>query len=556
MSNPPTLNKLNFSEIKASLTEYLKNQDIFVGYEFEGSAIQTVIDLLSYNTYYYAFYSNMMINEMFLDTARRATSVVSLVKPLGYTVPGKKSARATIELTTDDTTIPRYTLFSGVFSSGKYYSFFNETVIAVNETATFSITEARTVVENMDVTDKFDFVAQRYIIDESEIDISTIRVEISPSTADAWVEWENVNFFPNNDQEIFYIERYGDIFTIQLGKENNLGKSLDSEDHKIRISYLISSGSEGNEIFSFSTTVGSVSVVESSAGGGDGPDLELIKFAAPKAFSAQERAVTKNDYYGLLIRNNFFSDISEFVVYGGEEIYPPKYGRVFISFNSEDASITDVLDFLKFKNVLTVLPEYVKPREVATNIMASFEFSQSLSLMQKNTLQLDIQAFFNLNYGSGTSKFGISFNFHSFRIATISKFASRGLIDVVLNNISYSTTLSAAHLRHEVALQNSIVYGSVAISPSFTSIFDSKKMIIKLPVRTSFASATLDVFEVLTNGSLVRRVDIDAGSVYWEKGYLEIRSIFSSDLLITIPSNNSIISTMTNTLSKLSLKQV
>ena len=95
-TSKPDLTKLDFSEIKTSLTDYLKNQSIFSGYEFNGSVMQTIIDLLAYNTYYYAFYSNMLSSEVFLDSAKRTNSLVSLVKPLGYTVPGYKSSSAII----------------------------------------------------------------------------------------------------------------------------------------------------------------------------------------------------------------------------------------------------------------------------------------------------------------------------------------------------------------------------------------------------------------------------------------------------------------------------
>ena len=143
MTTPPNLTKLNFTDIKQSLTDFLKNQSIFVGYNFEGSVIQTLIDLLSYNTYYYAFYSNMMSSELFLDSVTRIESLVSLVKPLGYTVPGRKSSSTTLKLSSaNPISMPRYSLFIAADDSGSYYNFYNTDIISSSEEVDVLVTEA------------------------------------------------------------------------------------------------------------------------------------------------------------------------------------------------------------------------------------------------------------------------------------------------------------------------------------------------------------------------------------------------------------------------------
>jgi hypothetical protein len=268
MTTPPNLTKLNFTDIKQSLTDFLKNQSIFVGYNFEGSVIQTLIDLLSYNTYYYAFYSNMMSSELFLDSVTRIESLVSLVKPLGYTVPGRKSSSTTLKLSsTSPISMPRYSLFIAANDSGSYYKFYNTAIISSSEEVDALVTEAYELVSEKDVTSLFDFTKQRYILDEENVDISTIRIEVKLSGQD-WVEWTNVNFFPNNEGTIFYIERMGKIFTIELGKYNNLGKSL-TEGDSIRISYLLSSGSAANDLYQFSQATVDVAQVYTLTSGGN-----------------------------------------------------------------------------------------------------------------------------------------------------------------------------------------------------------------------------------------------------------------------------------------------
>ena len=126
---PPVLGSLDFNEIKNNLIEYLRNQNIIKDYNYEGSVIRTLIDLLAYNTFYYAYYSNMIASEMFLDSAQRMESVISLVKPLGYTVAGRKSARTTINLTglanVPNNVIPKHSIFYGINDDGRNYTFRN-----------------------------------------------------------------------------------------------------------------------------------------------------------------------------------------------------------------------------------------------------------------------------------------------------------------------------------------------------------------------------------------------------------------------------------------------
>ncbi len=443
MTTPPDLTKLNFDEIKSSLTDFLKNQTVFSGFNFEGTVIQTVIDLLAYNTYYYAFYSNMIANEAFLDTARRPTSIISLLKPLGYTVPGKKSASSLIKIFTDDSNlqsseVPRYTLFSAKTSDGEYYNFYNIDPINLiegvgGEESGIFVIEAKNIILELDITTQIDLAKQKYLIPDSDIDISTIRIEVKHQSGE-WVEWSNVNFFPNNNDEVFYIDRLGDTFVIDFGKYNNLGKSIVDTD-EVRITYLLSSGSVANGLFQFSSSQFTILDATTSSGGSDGPDLNLIKFLAPKIFSAQERAVTSSDYSALLIKNGYISDPNQIVVYGGDEIYPPKYGRVFVSFPSGIANPNEVIEFIREKNMITVIPEYIIPKtlDIMLNIQLKFKGSLSISAKQfwKNKIINNFNTEFS-NYNSGYA-FGLEYNFNLWKNKII------GLYDSVLSDIYFES---------------------------------------------------------------------------------------------------------------------
>ena len=563
MTTPPNLTKLNFTDIKQSLTDFLKNQSIFVGYNFEGSVIQTLIDLLSYNTYYYAFYSNMMSSELFLDSVTRIESLVSLVKPLGYTVPGRKSSSTTLKLSsTSPISMPRYSLFIAADDSGSYYNFYNTDIISSSEEVDVLVTEAYELVSEKDITSLFDFTKQKYILDEENVDISTIRIEVKLSTDSDYVEWTNVNFFPNNEGTIFYIERMGKIFTIELGKYNNLGKSL-TEGDSIRISYLLSSGSAANDLFQFSqATVDVAQVYALTSGGNNGPDFDTIKFAAPKVFSAQERAVTKQDYIGLLIKNNYISNINKVAIYGGDEIYPPKYGRVFISFLDTIFNKSEILSYLRDKNMLTVLPEYTFPISAQPSVVASTTF-RSISNSQKESILNKINNDFITEYSDYSQDYGFNLSLNSSTLTSsiLDKYGASGLSSISVDYIEYNFTINDTNTS-EISFNYRIIRDEtqpVYICEPFYTVdeYENIQMIIKLPTPIPNRNNTyipLEAYEISDNGEYIYRVDIDVGSINYEQGHILFNKIYREDSLnIKIKSFNTNITKLIAVAAKINL---
>ena len=562
MTTPPNLTKLNFTDIKQSLTDFLKNQSIFVGYNFEGSVIQTLIDLLTYNTYYYAFYSNMMSSELFLDSVTRIESLVSLVKPLGYTVPGRKSSSTTLKLSSANPSMPRYSLFIAADDSGSYYNFYNRDIISSDVEVDVLVTEGYELVSEKDITSLFDFTKQKYILDEENVDISTIRIEVKLSSQD-WVEWTNVNFFPNNEGTIFYIERMGKIFTIELGKYNNLGKSL-TEGDSIRISYLLSSGSAANDLFQFSqATVDVAQVYSLTSGGNNGPDFDTIKFAAPKVFSAQERAVTKQDYVALLIKNNYISNINKVAIYGGDEIYPPKYGRVFISFLDGTFSRSEILSYLRDKNMLTVLPEYTFPISTSPSVVATTTF-RSISNSQKESILNKINNDFITEYSDYSQDYGfnLSLNSDTLKLQIENKYGASGLSSISIDYIEYNFTINDTNTS-EISFNYPIIrdetVSNVYICEPFYTVdeYENIQMIIKLPTPIPNRNNTyisLEAYEISDNGEYIYRADIDVGSINYEQGHILFNKIYREDSLdIKIKSFNTNITQLIAVAAKINL---
>ena len=541
MTTTPDLTLLNFSDIKTSLTDYLKNQSVFSGYNFEGSTIQTLIDLLSYNTYYYAFYSNMMSSEVFLDSAQSINSIISLVKPLGYTVPGLKSATSSI---TVDAVVPPYTKFNGVFGNGVYYSFYNKEELALETVGT--ITEGELTFKS-DISNSINLTNQTYMLDETDVDISTIRIYVTPSSGGE-TEWTNVNRFPNNNEMVFYVERDGDIFTIQFGKENTLGKSILQTD-TVTITYLTSSGISANGINSFSSSVGNITSKTTSAGGNDGPDINSIKFAAPKIFSSQDRAVTKNDYYGLLTENSMFDSANDFIIYGGDELYPPKYGRVFVSYDNtitDAPTVTDIVSFLKNKNTLTIIPEYTIPKKIDIGITIQIIWKSNATQTDKNTTKTGIQSMFSTQYQYGTPnvyKFNNTFSYAEFRESVMNTY-SNFISNFIFLNTTFTTQINKLSNINEFSLENHININFGILPGTPQTIISNDGTIIDIQANASGTS-------VLTTNNTS---DVDAGVVDMDTGYFRINSIYPSpSVTVTIKTENSFISAIKYSLSKFNL---
>ena len=158
----PDLGKINFSDIKTSITNYLKNQDSLKDFNFEGSVMQTLINTLAYNTYYYAFYGNMIANESFLDSAQRIDSLISLTKPLGYFIPLKTSAKAVVNVSGLILNIPEFASFRGLNSDGIVYNFYTTKSYdgSSGQALNVEIFEGN-LVKNLEVTNLFDNIKQR-----------------------------------------------------------------------------------------------------------------------------------------------------------------------------------------------------------------------------------------------------------------------------------------------------------------------------------------------------------------------------------------------------------
>jgi hypothetical protein len=408
MANTP-IRELDFDQIKQSLKDYLRGQEQFKDYDFEGSTMNILLDLLSYNTHYQAFYANMVANEAFLDSAVVRNSVVSLAKQLDYRPRSKKASRVVTNIQLVANTNTRTEAVATTVLAGKEYINAGTTFSARNalgktvsfvtlDTYKFQIVNGQffvlgaTLYEGSLKTASFIVnskdTLQKFIIDDTSIDIDSLQLRIQRSTTDTegssdlWVRATDINTL-NGDSTVFFVqESENGKWEVYFG-DGIVGKAVENG-NLISMVYLSTSGPDGNGIgttdsvtsptFRASNPEYKVRVVvdefgtpQPSFGGEDPETIDSIKYYAPRNYQAQDRAVTADDYLAILAREYSLRSES-FLVWGGEENDPPQYGKVFISIkpkNSAKLSITEKQSIsntiLGQRNLLTVVPEVVDP---------------------------------------------------------------------------------------------------------------------------------------------------------------------------------------------------
>jgi len=389
MTTPTKITELDFDTIKANLKEYLKTQPEFTDYNFDGSGLSILLDVLAYNTHYMGYYMNMMANEMFIDTAQLRQSVVSHAKLLGYTPRSRVASQATINVAFQEVmggsnsamTLPKFTKFTSAPKDSKSYTFVTvEQRVASKNNAGYFNFENLQIKEGNPVSYVFTYDAQTnekqvFVLPDVGIDTSTLTVQIQKSATNFSLETFELAQDATtvvSDAPVYYLEenRNG-RYQISFG-DGILGAALENGNIVI-VSYVVTSGDSANGIRTFKLSdnpmpgaaVTIVLSTESSSGKLE-ETTENIKFTAPKSFIAQNRAVTKNDYVALINKNYPYFD--SVAVWGGEENVPPVYGKIFFSvkprgnYEVTQSEIQQLKDeVLAPISVLTVTPEYVAP---------------------------------------------------------------------------------------------------------------------------------------------------------------------------------------------------
>ena len=382
---------LDFDQIKSSLKEYMRAQTDFTDYDFDGSALSNMLDVLAYNTYYTAFNTNMVVNELYIDSATLRDNVIAIAKQLGYRPKSATSPTAYISFTvnysnpTTDTELilRKGTGFTASYDNTLYnYVTAEDTKAQVsNDTAVFTnvpIREGTQVIQNftVDTNNK----SQKFILTNRNIDTNTISVRVYPTGAsfnEPYLLAENILGVDANSKVFFLDEIADERYELIFG-DGVLGKKLDNN-AVVNVSYITTTGPQSNGVktFVFSGVLENPSGVSpnqftvtinstiASAGGEEIETTDKIKYNAPKTYGSQDRAVTADDYSAIV--RNIYPATSDIIIFGGEEQQPPDYGKVFIVLKPSDASYltsltkNEIVEKLKKYVVASVEPVIIDP---------------------------------------------------------------------------------------------------------------------------------------------------------------------------------------------------
>lgn len=442
------VNNLDYLDIKQVLKEYLQSNSDFTGYDFEGSALSVMLDVLAYNTYYTAFNTNMVVNELFLDSATLRDNVVRIARQLGY-VPKSIVAPAAkvsfqINFTTPDVAPKFITLREGTgFTSqfdNKLYRFVStkDVTVPVNSgIANFYDVE---VYEGNYVKTRFTAnnigEKQRFILDNFGVDVNTLKVKVFPSetstTYDLYARETNIlNITP--DSKIYIIEEVEDERYELIFGDGVFGRKL-SDGEFIEASYVVTNGpdSNGAQTFVFSGVlqdssgntnwnfqVSNIQVSQKASGGTDIETVDKIKFNAPRLFASQNRAVTAADYAAIV--RNVYPPIADIITYGGEEEDPPQYGKVFLVIKPEESAFltnltkNQIIEDLKPYMVASVTPEIKDASILYVEMTSKIYYDKSrTTLGRQDIVNKVISGVNGYISGSNTEKFNGKFRYSKF----------------------------------------------------------------------------------------------------------------------------------------------
>ena len=548
------ISELDFENIKSSLKRFLSNQTQFKDYDFEGSSMAVLLDLLAYNTHYLAYNANFVANEMFMDTAQLRSSVASLAKLVGYTPNSARAPIADLKLVINDgtgssITIPAGTKFSSSID-GLTYTFVSvgdqivQPIDGVYTAQSLNVYEGTYVSYNYtnDSTD----IDQRFLIPSDRVDTTTIKVAVQNSASDVttttYSKATSITELDSTSKVYFLQEAEDGQYEIYFG-DGVIGKKLD-DGNIISISYVVTNKTEANGATSFSLS-GSISgftdvtiTVNSSAQGGAEPEsLQSVKQSSANFYASQDRAVTVEDYKTKT--KQLYANVQSVSAWGGEDNDVPFYGRVYISIlptsgsNLTESTKSRIITDLKKYSVASVTPVIVDPEITNIILRSSIKFDQTATTKVSDTIKSDVITTIT-NYNANTLQ---SFD-NMFRHSKMT-----GLIDdtddSILSNVttvqlrkSFTPTIGSSQ-KYSIAFSNALYNPHSGHASDGGGILSSSGFKID--------GNTTDVFFLDDDGNgNVRRYKMDGsarsyanatqGTIDYSSGLVEINSLNVSNI--------------------------
>lgn len=554
------VSELDFDALKASLKTYLQGRAEFTDWDFEGSNLSLLLEILAYNTHYLSFYLNMIGNEMFLDSADLRESIVSHAKHVGYTPVSRRAATATIEVTIDPSpddpatiVIDKGTIFTSTID-GVSYPFVNldaYTIVKANNAwvapeLTIKQGTLQTLTFTVDTSQR-----QRFIIPSDVCDTSTISVTVQNSSVDdtteSFVLMTEFNLLTPDSAVYFLQEVENRWYELYFG-DGVVGKKL-TDGNIVRIEYLVTSGADANKAgggatasgqFTPASTIGGygnidVVTVNAAYGGAERETVESIKFTAPQNFETQNRAVTVADYKTILTRE--YPNADSIAIWGGEDNDPPIYGKVFISIKPVEGFVltnttkNDITSTILSKyNVVSILPTIVDPDYLYLSVESTVKYNPKITSLTSDAIKArvitEIQDFVDENIDKFESTFRYSQLLYAIDTAEKSILSN---VTSILMRKEKEVRLEARD-RYEISFNNPIRPGTLN-SNAFVVTEDSK---IAYNVGDEHylqddGEGKLQIYKVFQSERLV--VKQDSGTIDYNTGKVIITNFIPNEIV-------------------------
>ena len=457
---------LDFDDIKDNLKTFLKQQDQFTDYDFEGSGMSTLLDVLAYNTHYNAVYANVLANEMFLDSADIRNSIVSHAKHVGYTPRSATSPIAKLNVVVSDLSgstavAARGTTFTTTVDGVSYNYIVKDDTTITPESGVYTFSELP-VYEGTLVNNKFTVdttnADQRFLIENPLADTTTLQVTVQNSSTDS----TTTTYTKSTDladvtstSTVYYLEGVEDEKYEVIFGDGVLGKAV-STGNIVTLSYIVTSGADSNGASSFSlsgTIAGSstatITTASNSSGGADPETPDSIRFNAPRQFASQNRAVTAKDYESRV--KTIYPNANSVQVWGGEDNSTPVYGRVYISIKPKTGNVvtqsdkTDIINKLKDFNVASITPVIEDTETTFLQLNVTVRFDQKTTTKTSDSIKSLVQSAITTFNDNNLQQFDQMFR-HSKFIETINKVDTSILSNITTVKLhkSFTATTSAS----------------------------------------------------------------------------------------------------------------
>ena len=564
------LTSLDFDAYKNNLKSYLKSQSTFVDYDFEGSNMNVLLSVLSYNTYLNAFYLNMVGSESFLDTAQLRDSVVSRAKELNYTPQSYKSPKALIDVSFTDISnsitnrfeIPKGAQFSGSNANGSYSFVTDRPHILKSDNNIFTV-QGLEIYQGQYINETFivddSIKRQQFVLSNYNVDTDSIAVTISENGGVSTIDYQQAQslFGVKPDSTVYFIQAFQDKYEIVFGDGFFGRRPLNNS--TILVTYRITEGTNGGGVANFNidgdlgaynggTVLSTIYINTPATSGANAESIESIRFKAPRHFKTQERAITNDDYKTLILDK--FPEIKSLHVYGGEEADTPgvNYGKIFISPITYAGAVlsqfrkNDVIAFIKEKMTLGLTPMIVNPdilyiRNDITVVYDPNKTNYSISDIQSLTyLTLE-------NYNNTYLKdFNIAMRFSQLTDALQNFDQSIISNSIVTSMKKYASPPLNQQSTIEANFHQEIVPGTIFSSKfllndgviyTLTDYNPFNNTFVQAPYGSNFYVENRSVNLYLKSDNLAEQVYIKVGTINYIKGTVSISFINVVDFLGT-----------------------